>query len=330
MEYALAKKVSEIVKQDSLKEILKQKKSFCDKMNDLFSSVSSADIANLGADVTSFISALHSTTSMQAIIPSEILEGLKKGIYKFNKSNGEFLAQVVNSKNGAIVKNLRLEEVHRLANPAGINTISLQMATQMKLVEIQELIEDLSVQVNRKLDSIIKSQVDAIIAKAETSLHEFVDYKCHPSLNVELKDVKFHVDESISLIKRDIQNRINSISEIENRKKNWFKKTVKEEDISDAAKNVSYIQEETQYLQILFMVKSYITKDIQDLKDYSQYLNSVFTKKCRYMLTAWEYRPTKKEDASLEYFWIEKFEKYLNQVTQKTGNLIILEDKNYV
>ena len=145
-----------------------------------------------------------------------------------------------------------------------------------------------------------------------------------------MKDVKFHVDESISLIKRDIQNRINSISEIENRKKNWFKKTVKEEDISDAAKNVSYIQEETQYLQILFMVKSYITKDIQDLKDYSQYLNSVFTKKCRYMLTAWEYRPTKKEDASLEYFWIEKFEKYLNQVTQKTGNLIILEDKNYV
>ena len=78
MEYALAKKVSEIVKQDSLKEIPKQKNSFCDKMNDLFSSVSSADIANLGADVTSFISALHSTTSMQAIIPSEILEGLKK------------------------------------------------------------------------------------------------------------------------------------------------------------------------------------------------------------------------------------------------------------
>ena len=98
-----------------------------------------------------------------------MVNSYKKGIYKFNKSNGEFLAQVVNSKNGAIVKNLRLEEVHRLANPAGINTISLQMATQMKLVEIQELIEDLSVQVNRKLDSIIKSQVDAIIAKAETS-----------------------------------------------------------------------------------------------------------------------------------------------------------------
>lgn len=329
MDYALAKKVSEIVKQDSLKEISKQKNSFCDKMNDLFSSVSSADIANLGADVTSFISALHSTTSMQAIIPPEILEGLKKGIYKFNKSNGEFLAQVVNSKNGAIVKNLRLEEVHRLANPAGINTLSLQMATQMKLVEIQGLIEDLSVQVNRKLDSIIQSQVDWIITKAETSLLEFEDYKCHPDLKVELKDVKFHVDESISLIKRDIQNRINSINEIENRKNNKFKKTVKDEDINDAAKNVSYIQEETQYLQILFMVKAYITKDIQDLKDYSQYLNSVFTEKCRYMLNTWEYSPAKKEDTSPEYFWVEKFGRYLNQVTEQTNNLIVLEDKNY-
>ena len=330
MDYALAKKVSEIVKQDSLKEISQQKNSFCDKMNNLFSSISSTDIANLGADVTSFISALHSTKSMQAIIPPEILEGLKKGIYKFNESNGEFLAQVVNSKNGAIVKNLRLEEVQHLSNPAGINNLSMQIATQMKLAEIQELIEDLSVQINRKLDSIIQNQVDTIIAKAEAALIKFEDYKYHPELNVELKDVKFNIDEAVSLIKRDIPNRINSINEIESRKKNWFRKTVTNKDVEDAAKNVSYIQEETQYLQILFMVKFYITKDIQDLKDYSQYLNSVFTKKCRYMLTAWEYRPTKKEDASLEYFWIEKFEKYLNQVTEKTGNLIILKDKNYV
>lgn len=324
METALVKRVSDIVRQDSLTDIQQQKDLFCEKMNSLFSA---ADAASAIADVSSFISSLHTTTSMQAIIPPEILEGLKKGIYKFNKSDGEFLAQIVNTKGGGIVKNLRLEEVQHLSNPAGMNNLSMQMATQMKLAEIQGLIEDLSVQANRKLDSIIQSQVDTIIAKAEAALIKFEDYKCHPELNVELKDVKFNVDEAISLIKRDIPNRINSINEIESRKKNWFRKTVTRKDVEDTAKNVSYIQEETQYLQILFMVKSYITKDIQDLKDYSNFLASTFTEKCYYMLNTWEYRPNKKENVQLEYFWVEKFPIYLNQIQEKTNDLIALEDK---
>ena len=129
------------------------------------------------------------------------------------------------------------------------------------------------------------------------------------------------------MIKRDIPNRINSINEIESRKKNWFRKTVTRKDVEDTAKNVSYIQEETQYLQILFMVKSYITKDIQDLKDYSNFLASTFTEKCYYMLNTWEFRPNKKENVQLEYFWVEKFPIYLNQIQEKTNDLIALEDK---
>ena len=177
METALVKRVSDIVRQDSLTDIQQQKDLFCEKMNSLFSA---ADAASAIADVSSFISSLHTTTSMQAIIPPEILEGLKKGIYKFNKSDGKFLAQIVNTKGGGIVKNLRLEEVQHLSNPAGMNNLSMQMATQMKSAEIQGLIEDLSVQANRKLDSIIQSQVDTIIAKAEAALIKFEDYKCHP------------------------------------------------------------------------------------------------------------------------------------------------------
>lgn len=369
MEYALVKRVSEIVQQDSLKEFSQQKETFCDKMNNLFSSVSSADIANAGADVTSFISALHSTTSMQAIIPPDILEGLQKGTYKFNKSNGEVLAQIVNSQNGKIVAELRLEEVHRLANPAGMNTLSLQMATQMKLSEIQGLIEDLSVQVNRKLDAIIQSQVDEKLTEADTALSKFIDYRYNPDLKVELKDVKSDVVKSIFSLKRDIKNRIESLNEVESRKKNLWKETVTNVDRKDAEKNVLFIREEILYLHILFMVKYYITKDNQDLKDYSDYLNTVFTEKCRYILTAWEYNPNKninffekykkkcikyfeehpymlnsierniltackynpnkKESVNSENFWFGGFEKHLNQITEIANEPILLENKNY-
>lgn len=326
MEYALIKRVAEIVKQDTLNEIQDQKDSFCDKMNDIFSV---ADLANITADVSSFFNALKTTTSMQAIIPPEIFEGLKKGIYKFNKSDGQYLAQIVNTKGGGIVKNLRLEEVQQLSNPAGMNTISLQIATQIKLAEIQGMIEDIAIQVNRKLDSIIQSQVDTIIAKSESALIRFKDYKYHPELNIELKDVKSNVDEAISLIKRDIPNRINTIKEIESRKKNWFRKTVSHKDIEDAAKNVSYIQEEIQYLQILFMIKIYITKDIQDIKDYTHYLNTVFSEECYYMLNTWEYRPKTNENMSLDYFWVKKFPKYLNIINGKKNELLALENNSY-
>lgn len=327
METALIKRVSDIIKQDSLKEIQIEQDFFCNKMNDLFSL---ADGITTVADVSAFISALHSTTSMEAIIPTEILEGLKNGIYKFQKSDGEFLAQIVTAKGNKIVKNLRLKEVCHLSNPAGISNLSMQIATQMKLSEIQGLIEDLSVQVNRKLNSIIQNQVDTIIAKAEAALIKFEDYRCHPELNIEVKDVKSDVDEVIALIKRDIQNRIGCVSEIENRKKEWWiGKTVKTKDLDDSAKNVSFVQEEAQYLQILFMVKFYLTKDIQDLKDYSDYLSKTFTEKCYYMLNTWESRPKKMATERLEYFWVDKFPVYLNQIQRKTNELLALEEKNY-
>jgi|GEM_PF-5615673 len=326
MEYALVKRVSEIVKQDTLNEIQDKKDSFCDKMNAIFSV---ADLANIKADVSSFFSALKTTASMQAIIPPKIFEGLKKGIYKFNKSDGQYLAQIVNTKDGRIVKNLRLEEVKQLSNPAGMNAISLQIAIQMKLAEIQGMIEDLSIQVNRKLDAIIQSQVDTIIAKSESALIRFEDSKRHPELNIELKEVKSDIDEAISLIKRDIPNRINTIKEIESRKKNWFRKTVSHKDIEDAAKNVSYIQEEIQYLQILFMIKVYTTKDIQDMKDYTHYLNTVFSEECCYMLNTWEYRPEMDKNISLDSFWVNKFQKYLNIINREKNELLALEDNSY-
>lgn len=324
MEYKLIQKVTDIIKQETAKEIQEQKVSaiFCDKMNSLFSS---ADIVNAVSDVSSFISALQTTTSLQAIIPKEILEGLKKGIYKFNESNGEYLAQIINSKDGSIVKNLRLKEIQQLSNPTGMNILSSQIATQMKLVEIQGLIEDLSVQVNRKLDSIRQSQIDNIIAKSEAALIKFEDYKYHPEFNIELKEVKTAIDESILLLKRDIQNGIVSIKEIDSRKKNVFRKTVTPVDIKDAEKIVQNIQEETYYLQILFMVKFYITKDLEDLKEHSSFLASIFTLDCRYMLSAWEYRPNE-EKTSLNFFWMNKFPIYLEQITKNTGKHILLED----
>jgi len=76
------------------------------------------------------------------------------------------------------------------------------------------------------------------------------------------------------------------------------------------------------------MVKFYITKDMIDLKEHSDYLTSVFTEDCRYMLTAWEYRPNEDEKPNLEFFWMNKFPNYLNQISKNASKFVLLED-NY-
>ena len=323
MEYALIERVTDIVKQDSEICLSKSKEIFCEKMNSLFRI---SDITAISSDISKFISVIQTSTSMQAIIPPEIMDGLKKGIYKFSQSDGEFLAQIRNVKNGQLVKNLRLKEVRQLSNPAGLNDFSFQMATQMKLAEIQNLIEELSVQMNRKLDSIIQNQVDSIISEAETCLLQFEDYKKSPELGIEIKDLKFNVDESIQRLKKDITNRIITVKEIDSRKSHWFKKTVKPKDIEDAAKNVSYIQEESQYLQVLYMIKAYITKSQSVITEYSDYLNTVFSKEVYYMLNTWEFRPQLEENQVQHYFWVENFPKYLDQIKSKSEDLLLIGD----
>lgn len=323
MEYALIERITDIVKQDSEICLSKSKEIFCEKMNSLFRI---SDITAISSDISKFISAIQTSTSMQAIIPPEIMDGLKKGIYKFSQSDGEFLAQIRNVKNGQLVKNLRLKEVRQLSNPAGLNDLSFQMATQMKLAEIQNLIEELSVQMNRKLDSIIQNQVDSIISEAEACLLQFEDYKKSPELGIEIKDLKFNVDESIQRLKKDITNRISTVKEIDSRKAHWFKKTVKPKDIEEAAKNVSYIQEESQYLQVLYMIKAYITKSQSVITEYSDFLNTVFSKEVYYMLNTWEFRPQLEENQVQHYFWVENFPKYLDQIKSKSEDLLLIGD----
>lgn len=320
MEYELIKKVTEIINVETSNELLEQK-FFCDELNPIFKN---PDLALIPYNIFSAIDALKKSTSMQPIIPPEIKEGLKKGIYKFNKSDGEFLAQIINTKDGKIVQNLRLEEVQQLANPARLSALSSKMAMQMKLAEIQNLIEGISIQVNRKLDSIIQNQVDAITSKAESCLSKFVDYKYHPKLKVEIKDVKFSLDETIFLLKKDIINRINSIEEIENRKGNWFRDVVQKKDIEDAVNNVSYIREEAGYLQILFRVKFHLTNDYAVISDFSKYLKETFPKEVRFMLTGWEDRPKLVNKAEYVCFWVEVFPQILTKIDNKAQEPIAL------
>lgn len=77
------------------------------------------------------------------------------------------------------------------------------------------------------------------------------------------------------------------------------------------------------------MIKIYITKDIQDIKDYTHYLNTVFSEECYYMLNTWEYRPKTNENMSLDYFWVKKFPKYLNIINGKKNELLALENSSY-
>ena len=65
-----------------------------------------------------------------------------------------------------------------------------------------------------------------------------------------------------------------------------------------------------------------------DLKEQSDYLTSVFTEDCRYMLTAWEYRSNEEEKPNVEFFWMNKFPNYLNQIRKNASKLVLLED-NY-
>ena len=321
MQQELIKKVTEVIIQDSKELLIKGQNNFEKELKK--SLVSKADKVIVFSDVIQILSALKTETAYQAIIPKEILEGLKNGLYEFNKSDGELLAQILN-KSGGIKTNLRLEEISKIMHPSTLANLASNVAMQMKLAKIENLIMDVSIQINNKLDLLIQMESNSIRSDVETAVQNFQDYKTGKIADVT--SVRLSLNKAIADLHPQIPTLIKNLENSEQYKlsetKSIFLSFKKSVDFTNLSKIANEAYEFCSYLQLLYLIRQNLDQekdadDISSIMEFSSYLEETFkdaNTSLRPLIT-WS-------EGDIKKFWKNEFPDYKTSLLEMKKELI--------
>ena len=201
--------------------------------------------------------ALKYKKGFTAIIPDEFKEGLKNGTLKFMQGkDGTVISTIVDAKNKA-VHQMRIEEFTKLINPTELSYAMNQICMQMQLDEIQKNLSEFRLEVNSKLNEILRNLHDNRIAAAESLKLSFKRFQLGEEITKS--QLLSKIDDAKAPLLKEIKSQIDSLSIY--KKEKQLINTEKNEEIQT---KISFVLEAINSLQDVYLMDCYLNNDNKD------------------------------------------------------------------
>lgn len=208
--------------------------------------------------------ALKYEKGFTAIIPEKFKEGLKNGTLRIMKGkDGSTISTIINSK-GNIVHQMRLKEFIKLVNPAELSQAMNQICMQMQLDEIQKNISEFHIEVNSKLNEILKNIHDNRITTADSLKLSFERFQ--KGEEISRSQLLLKIDDAKANLFKEIESQIDSLSKYKT------ENIIDEEKNTEIQTKISFILEAINSLQDVFLIECYLQKD--DENKYYEIINA--------------------------------------------------------
>lgn len=196
--------------------------------------------------------ALKYEKGFKAIIPEQFKEGLKNGTLKIMQGkDGSAISTIVDA-NGKIVHQLRLEEFTKLVNPAELSQAMNQICMQMQLDEIQKNLSEFRIEVNSKLNEVLRNFHENRQISFDSLKLSFERYQ--KGEDITKSQLLSKIDDAKASLCKDIQSQIDSL-------KSYISKPITEELNSEIQTKIGYVLEDIDGLRNTFLIDCYLNKD---------------------------------------------------------------------
>lgn len=254
-----------------------------------------------------------------AIIPKEFLEKLKNGSLKFMKAkkDGKIISNLVDSKTGEVVHQLRLKEIQKLIEPDKFSIAANNCLLQIQLAEIQQQIISFRIEANLKLDEILEVLHEDRIIVADEVKECFKQYL---SGNIKKETLIYKIAESKPILWKELEHQINAIKKVKDKENESNYEGISDELNEKIQTRIKYILETVNSLRDVYMIEYYLFKDDkkqceQIIKEYyNNYLKNLSEDNINLLESYTDFNFLK-----IDYnIWTEKMLPYTQSLSQKS------------
>lgn len=253
---------NEIIKVDTIPSIIKDdtRKKFFAKTSSIYKALkNSFKIENnkllYALNQIPIIShALKYEKGFTAIIPEEFKQGLKDGTFKIMQGKDSSIISTIVDKNRHVVHQIRLEEFTEFVHHVELSRVMNQICMQMQLDEIQKNLSEFRIEVNSKLNEILKNLHDNRIISADSLKLSFERYQ--KGEEITKSQLLLKVDDAKANLFKEIESQINKLWDY---KKN--QKSINEDTNKDIQSKIAFILEAIQSVQDVFFIEYFLSRD---------------------------------------------------------------------